>query len=217
MAAMEGQDPSRLRISDQDRHRVAEVLREAAGDGRIDLEELDERLEATYAAKTYGELVPITADLPLTAQHRTLDVPAREVPVPRSAAGLTSYPTSTAIMSDCTRRGPWLVPERHTVFTLMGGVTLDLREAVFAAREVTITANAIMAGVDIIVGPRTRVVVHGTAIMGEFSEARSKVPAELDVQSPVVHVKGVALMAGVSVRRKALPGEGLKRLGRRSG
>ena len=56
--------PSRLRISDEDRHKVAEVLRQAAGEGRIDLDELDERLEATYAAKTYGELVPITADLP---------------------------------------------------------------------------------------------------------------------------------------------------------
>ena len=43
---------------------MAEVLRQAAGEGRIDIEELDQRLEATYPAKTYGELVPITADLP---------------------------------------------------------------------------------------------------------------------------------------------------------
>jgi len=44
---MDTPDPSQLRISDQDRHRVAEVLREAAGEGRIDLEELDQRLDAT--------------------------------------------------------------------------------------------------------------------------------------------------------------------------
>jgi DUF1707 SHOCT-like domain len=44
---MSEQDPTRLRISDDERHQVAEVLRQAAGDGRIDLEELDERLEAT--------------------------------------------------------------------------------------------------------------------------------------------------------------------------
>jgi hypothetical protein len=56
-------DPSRMRISDADRHRVAEVLREAAGEGRLDLDELDERLELTFAAKTYADLVPITADL----------------------------------------------------------------------------------------------------------------------------------------------------------
>ena len=57
-------DPSQLRISDADRNRVAELLRDAAGEGRLDLDELDERLEATYAAKTYADLVPITVDLP---------------------------------------------------------------------------------------------------------------------------------------------------------
>jgi hypothetical protein len=62
---MSAQDPSQLRISDSDRHKVAEVLREAAGEGRIDMDELDERLEATYAARTYADLVPITVDLPV--------------------------------------------------------------------------------------------------------------------------------------------------------
>jgi hypothetical protein len=43
-------DRGNLRASDTDRERVAEVLREAAGDGRLTLEELDERLDAVYAA-----------------------------------------------------------------------------------------------------------------------------------------------------------------------
>ena len=59
-------DPSRLRVSDADRHRVGELLREAAGEGRLDIEELEERLEAAYAAKTYADLVPLTADLPVS-------------------------------------------------------------------------------------------------------------------------------------------------------
>src|SRR3954469_15559705 len=54
-------DASQLRISDDDRHSVAEMLRQAAGEGRLDITELQERLEATYQAKTYGDLVPITA------------------------------------------------------------------------------------------------------------------------------------------------------------
>src|SRR5919205_1057067 len=64
----EGTDPRELRASDHDRDRVAEVLRQAAGDGRLTLEELDERLSAVYAAKTYGELEPITRDLPIGTQ-----------------------------------------------------------------------------------------------------------------------------------------------------
>ena len=71
-------DPSLLRISDADRHQVAELLRDAAGEGRLDLEELDERLEATYAARTYADLVPITIDLPSGVEPAATPVPARD-------------------------------------------------------------------------------------------------------------------------------------------
>ncbi len=56
-------DPA-LRASDDDRERVAVVLREAYAAGRLTNEEFTERLDATYAARTFGDLVPLTADLP---------------------------------------------------------------------------------------------------------------------------------------------------------
>lgn len=215
---MDRPDPSALRISDEDRHQVAEVLRQAAGEGRIDLEELDERLEATYAAKTYGDLVPITADLPVRTTGSLPAPPPGTHPAVRPGGSplvpATTYVNSLSFMGDCTRRGVWRVPEQHTAFSLMGAVTLDLREAVFEAREVTINAVAIMAGIDIIVNAQTQVVVDGVGIMGDFSQARDKVPAEITAGSPVVRVKGMALMAGVTVQRKAMPGETRKRLGR---
>lgn len=207
-SAAERADPSRLRISDADRHKVSEVLRLAAGDGRLDLDELDERLEATYAAKTYGELVPITSDLPLPAAGTT-PTPAGHQVLPPAV----SHSSSVSVMGDCTRRGVWEVPARHSAFSVMGGITLDLREARFAAREVVIDAYAVMAGIDIVVNPSTRVVVEGLGIMGEFSEARAKVAAELSPDSPLVRVRGLALMAGVSVKRKAMPQPLRKRLG----
>ena len=71
-------DPARLRISDQERHQVAEMLREAAGEGRLDLDELDERLEATYAARTYADLVPITLDLPAHPRAPVPVAPGRQ-------------------------------------------------------------------------------------------------------------------------------------------
>ena len=54
----------RRRVSDLEREDVAERLREAAGEGRLSYTELEERLETVYGAKTYGDLVQITADLP---------------------------------------------------------------------------------------------------------------------------------------------------------
>ncbi len=196
-------DPSLLRVSDDDRHKVAEVLRTAAGEGRIDLEELEERLEAAYAAKTYGELVPLTIDLP-TSRPSTQVSP--RVTTPAEHTGATSYTGSFSVMGDCTRRGVWKVPEKHTAFSMMGSITIDLREADFTSSETIIDAYAIMAHIDIIVNPSTRVVVDGVGIMGDMSEARSKVAADLTAASPTVRVRGMALMAAITVKRKDMPG-----------
>src|SRR5690242_18272261 len=190
-------DPSRLRISDADRHQVAEVLREAAGEGRIDFEELDQRLEATYAARTYADLVPITLDLPDLRQQAGL--PAQPGPVTEER--------HLAILSGLERKGVWTVPARMTVTCFMGGADLDLRQAQFTSRDVVITVNAVMGGADIKVNPRTRVIMEGTGIMGGYSGPSDKTAPELDAESPVVRIRGFALMGGVSVSRRPAPGQ----------
>ena len=58
------QERLNLRASDADRERVAEQLRQATTEGRLTAEELEERLHAAFAARTYGELDPVLADLP---------------------------------------------------------------------------------------------------------------------------------------------------------
>lgn len=53
-----------LRAADADRAAVADVLGQHMSAGRLSLDEYDERLAQAYAAKTYGELERLTADLP---------------------------------------------------------------------------------------------------------------------------------------------------------
>jgi hypothetical protein len=53
-----------LRASDADRDQIAERLRHATAEGRLLAEELEERLEAVFAARTYGELDALVVDLP---------------------------------------------------------------------------------------------------------------------------------------------------------
>lgn len=200
-------DPGQLRISDADRHRIAEVLRQAAGEGRLDLEELDQRLEAAYAAKVYADLVPIVADLP--GSHLPA-VPAERRPVhPSSGSGapVRRFDSSIAIMGGSTRSGVWEVGPRHSTFAMWAGIDIDLRQAVFTEPETVIYANAIWAGIDIIVNAYTNVIVEGVGIMGSFDQARDKVEAQIGPDSPTVRVKGVALMAGVTVKRRPMPGE----------
>ncbi|HCB05413.1 MAG TPA: DUF1707 domain-containing protein [Nocardioides sp.] len=196
-----GHDPAQLRISDADRHQVAELLREAAGEGRLDMDELDERLTATYAARTYADLVPITSDLPSHPHPRPVAKPVAGTPEVVPGPDRESH---FAILSGLSRKGVWVVPKQLTVLAMLGGAELDLRRAKFAAPEVTITINAIMGGAEVIVGPATRVYMEGTGIMGGYSGPSGLVEEEADESSPVVRIKGFAIWGGVSVERKHL-------------
>jgi hypothetical protein len=71
--------PHRLRTSDKEREQVAEILRAAMAEGRLTLEEGEERLGSVYAAKFRDELAPLTADLPGGGRAALADTPqARE-------------------------------------------------------------------------------------------------------------------------------------------
>ena len=69
-----------LRASDADRERVAEALRQHHVDGRLDTEELTQRIDRVYAAKTFGELDAITADLPPVQTPARAGAPLRPRP-----------------------------------------------------------------------------------------------------------------------------------------
>ncbi|MEW2381182.1 DUF1707 domain-containing protein [Micromonospora sp. NPDC047707] len=62
---MQGRDG--MRAADADRQAVADRLRAAVDEGRLDLHEYDERLQQAYTARTYGELDALLADLPAPA------------------------------------------------------------------------------------------------------------------------------------------------------
>ena len=197
-----GNDPTQLRISDSERHQVAEILREAAGEGRLDLDELDQRLEATYAARTYADLVPITLDLPAHPHQRP--APAKQPAASPAVVPGPARESHFAILSGLSRKGIWVVPQQMTIMAMMGGAELDLRQARFAAPEVVITINAFMGGAQVIVGPNVRVQMEGTGIMGGHAGPSGLVEADLDDSSPTVRIKGFAIWGGVSVERKHL-------------
>jgi hypothetical protein len=67
----------RMKASDTDRDRTADLLRAAYVEGRLTQEELDTRLGQTYAARTYADLAAQTADLPT---GRVAATPPRTLP-----------------------------------------------------------------------------------------------------------------------------------------
>ena len=202
--SLEPIDPRQLRVSDNEREVVAERLRVAAGEGRIGLDELEERIGAVYEAKTYADLEPITRDLPdTTGTASPYPAPA---PVPSSGSrfrigGTPGRRRSIVVMGGTENRGPWVVPRRYTALAWMGGIELDLREAQFEEREVTIIASCWMGGIDVIVPEGLNVQVHGIGFMGGYSGTPA---GEVVADGPVVHVRGFAFMGGVTVRRRPL-------------
>lgn len=196
MADHAGAEPERsnLRASDADRERVARRLHDALAEGRLDLSELDERIKAVYAARTYAELEPLTRDLPAVEADVARPL-SRWVetggPVGRSV-------TRLCVMSGVDRRGDWLVPERYNQVAFWGGGKLDLREAHFAAREVRLNLIAIMGGLTVLVPDHVTVHVDGFAFMGGFNGPKTSTGAP---DGPVVRVTGFAFLGGVDVKR----------------
>ncbi|MFB7737904.1 DUF1707 domain-containing protein [Streptomyces sp. NPDC056112] len=199
------EDLPELRASDADRERVVEHLRDALAEGRLDMTEFEERLEAAYRARTYGELAPLTRDLPVPGvvapAVNMVKQPERDGSwASRVVGGEGSSSWAVAIMGGFERKGRWTVPKRFNCFTFWGGGGIDLRDANFADHEVVINCVAIMGGVDVIVPPGVEVVVRGIGIMGGFDHREDGVHGEPG--APRVIVTGVAFWGGVGVRRK---------------
>jgi uncharacterized integral membrane protein len=75
-----------LRAADSDRAAVAEVLGKHMSAGRLTVAEYEERLAQAYAAKTYGELDELTADLPAPARSSAPAPATSPGPVPQQCS-----------------------------------------------------------------------------------------------------------------------------------
>ena len=127
--------PSELRASDADRERVVAVLAEAAGDGRLTLEEHSERVQRAYGARTLGELAGLTRDLvPPGAQPLQLD----------------DSRTVTAFFTTVRREGRWVMPDRLSVTAVGGQVVLDLREALLQGMYTIVHATLVGGSLNIL-------------------------------------------------------------------
>jgi hypothetical protein len=86
-----------MRASDGERDRVVELLKEQTAQGRLTLEELEERTGAAYAARTRLELQQLTEDLPGAGVFG--HVGGREPIAGENAAART--PTWIAVLACC--------------------------------------------------------------------------------------------------------------------
>jgi hypothetical protein len=190
------QPPVGIRASDADRDRVADILRDALAEGRLDAEEHSERIESVYRAKTLAELEPLIQDLPATGTRREPTGPgyaADDPDTPVTAENLV------AVFSSSTRKGRWRIGRRTNAFSLFGSVEIDLTEALFEQRLTVINATAIFGSIEVRVPENITLRGSGTGIFGNFEVVTLESP---DPQAPVVVVNGSAIFGSIEARPK---------------
>jgi len=132
-----------LRASHADRDRVAEVLRMAAGDGRLSPDELDERLERALTAKTYAELATLTTDLSAPGTV----VPGSAATPMAGSAPLAGAPEPKDLVrievgsGTARRERRWVVPKQMDIKVTSGHVTLDFTQAVITQPALHVDAE----------------------------------------------------------------------------
>ncbi|WP_328991558.1 DUF1707 domain-containing protein [Kribbella sp. NBC_01245] len=200
-------DPAlRRRVSDLEREEVADVVREAASEGRLTFTEMEERLESVYASRTYGELVEVTADLPggpSASVSAWSESPSSGV-VASAPSGYVeqSNPTINVFLSDHKRTGNWLAPQRQDVHAVLGDVTLDYTEAQVPYEEIFLDIKSILADVKIRVPQNAIVHLDGQPILGSVTEQGSYDPNAQTAGKPkVFHIKGTAILGEIKVKR----------------
>ncbi|WP_329455876.1 DUF1707 SHOCT-like domain-containing protein [Streptomyces sp. NBC_01497] len=193
--------PGAIRASDADRDRIADILKEALAEGRLDAEEHGERIDAVYRAKTVGELEPLVADLPAAGDtaHPGARTSSGSSYGYGPSAGDAPAETLVAVFSSNVRKGRWRIGPRTNAFSLFGNIEIDLTEALFAQRQTVINATSVFGNVEVRVPENISLRGSGTGIFGNF-EVRTLEAA--DPEAPLVIVNGFAVFGNVEAKPK---------------
>ena len=128
-----------IRVGHRERDAVVAALQEAAGDGRLSMAELDDRLDAALQAKTYADLDVLVADLSVELPSRALTSALPQAQRPPSAGYSREDPLRLdGGMSSEKRGGVWTVPPFLLINQGLGSVKLNCLEATPAAQLIEI-------------------------------------------------------------------------------
>ncbi|HSJ30414.1 MAG TPA: DUF1707 domain-containing protein [Longimicrobiales bacterium] len=180
----------------EQRERAIERLCEAFAQDRLELTELETRIDLAHRAVTPADLDALLLDLPAPEPAPAVGTGSRVREVIRENRTLIAF------MGGVERRGNWSPGRKNVVIAFMGGADLDFRDVDLPPGETEVFVFAMMGGVDIVVPPELLVDASGIAIMGGFGH--SSAPRNPSPASPVLRINGFCLMGGVdiSVRRR---------------
>ncbi len=189
-----------LRASDAERDEAVEALHTAVTEGRLSVDEFEERVQSAYTMPTRRELELLIADVsvqPLAGQHAAARPGTGDQLTVREGPGGSRWVVS--IMSSHERTGRWRIGSRCSVINVMGGSDLDLCDAELADRVIELNVYSIMGAGEVYVPHGVDVQVSNVAIMGgnDVQLGDEVVPRG----GPEIRIRLVSIMGGCSVRR----------------
>lgn len=203
------------------RHRTLRELEYQLQVGRLPREEYVRRTTLARRAGSPGDLRPLIEDLarsPGPAGVAMSGTPPAPAAPPAPSAPPAAHARSVsrrgvdrvadgrrrddadlviAFMSGSHRSGVWHPRETLHAVSIMGGVKLDLRDAILRDGTTRVHALALMGGITILVPPDVRVTVRGLGLMGSFGRTPRTSP---DPDAPHIRIDGLAVMGGVAVK-----------------
>lgn len=171
------------RASDIEREAVVARLNRACGEGLLNLGEFSERVESARVVRTRAELDRLVDDVPDTSGTRAVRTQWHVAPV----GGLR-------------RHGRWRMDRHLVALTVIGGTSLDLRDAEITAPEVTLTKVSLLGNVTVCVPRGVRVVLEGRSLLPCPRGGRLDDCDDAGPDAPTLRIRSFSLLGGVTVQ-----------------
>ncbi len=188
--------------------RAVEVLMEHFSSNVMNLEEFEGLLDAVNGCSTTTELRDLLSKLPpLESQKAGADMmPAPGgAPVVVDADRVRRHGFLISILGGTNRAGRWIPARNSFALGVLGGISLDFREALLGSGTTDVNVLAVLGSVQIIVPPEMAVEVDGMAVLGAF-EHQTDAPLRNNPDLPTLRIRGLTVLGGVHVEVR-LPGE----------
>lgn len=186
----------RIRVGHSERDAAVEALRDAAADGRITLEEMEERLERALSARTYADLDALFVDL---GGVDPAPAPLAEAPLPQLPGFSEDDPLILdGGFSSVSRTGEWELPPFVRINAGAGTVRLNCLQATTRARVIDIEVTASMGTVVIVVPEGWA--ANTDRLSTSWGSAKSKITSTPTPGKPVLVLRGSVGMGTLRVR-----------------
>jgi hypothetical protein len=184
---------------EQVKEEVIDTLIHNYSHGIISSEAFERRLDVVIAAESHQEMVTQIEDLTAVPDDTIRKQKEEQFSVNYSHTETQENESFFNILGKSDRSGIWTVPKKITIFSLLGGTTLDFTNARFSSPKVTIEIISILGSDKIYVPENVNILSKAFCILGNIKNAA---PSIASSQAPTITIEGVVILSEIIIKIK---------------